>query len=93
LPFYRQDLDGVEPDRVGRSGDRVLNTRAPGSTASARVHPENVAPGAVKPGEDDDLLTNSNVLERLLHGRLEVPPRGRRGLASLFGCRLPIGQR
>ena len=89
-PVDRGDLDAVEPDRVGRSWDRVLNTPVSGLRGSSRVDGQHIAPRATQPGQDEDLGTDGQVADGFHHPRIEHQPCVRRALEPLLWCALAI---
>jgi hypothetical protein len=57
------------------------------------VDAQDVAVGAVKPGEDDHLVAGLQPVERVEHRGVEGQPRLRRALVRLLGRGRGVGQR
>ena len=88
------DLDSVETDgirTVGGSGteDSFLGA----GFVSARVDTEDVAVGAIKPGEEEDSFAYLERRERVEDGRVEVQPSGRGAFVGLAGGGRRVGER
>src|SRR5262249_26589885 len=93
-PVDREDLDAMQPDRVGpgrRAG--AEHAELAGRRVIARLCAHDAAVRAIQPGQQQDLVTLSKVSQRRLHGGLEVDPRVRRALVALAWSVPEVGQR
>ena len=88
-----EDLDLVEADRVrpvGRAGREHSAQRIAGVVA--RVHTENIAVGAIEPGDDDHAVAGGEAVERLGDVGVKGEPGVGRTLVALFRRRCRVGQ-
>src|SRR5262245_15952963 len=91
--FDRRDLHPVEADRIravrrARAEDALPR---PGAVP-ARVYAQDVAAGAIEPGDDDERVAGPDAPESLEHLRLEDEPGLWRAFVGLPGGRFEIGQ-
>ena len=89
----RQHLDLVQPDRVRPVGGAGAEHSTLGiGGVVARVHSQDVAVGAVEPGQHDHAVPGPEPVESLEHARLEREPRVGRSLVALLRRGRPIRQ-
>jgi hypothetical protein len=77
----------MEPQRVGPIGG--TGSEHPGERSGsvvARVDSQEIPPGLVKPGDDDDLLPGSQALEPLDVLLVDIDPGIGSTLGALLGC-------
>jgi hypothetical protein len=78
----------------GRWGEaRAEHTLLRPGGVPSRMHAQHVAPSAVEPGEDVDLIARTEAPEALEHRRLEDEPGRWGALVRLTGSRLEMRQR
>src|SRR5262245_23853233 len=85
--LHAVEADGIRAVRRARTEDALL---CPGGVP-ARVHAQDIAPSAIEPGDDDDLIAGPDTPESLDHLRLEHEPGLGCAFVGLPGGRFEIG--